>query len=84
MYYLLSLHTSARRIFWVSFLMFSVLNLVENLIHYNIGRDADRESLAIPVVHMPSGYDIARIVSIMVVFGVLQALGTCYFLGCDE
>jgi hypothetical protein len=40
--------------------MFATLNLVENLIHYNIGRDADRESLAIQVAHMPSGYDIAR------------------------
>ena len=83
MYYLLSRHTSTTRIFWVSFFMFSALNLVENLIHYNIGRDADRESLAIQVLHMPSGYDIARIVCIMVVFGILQAVGTCYFLGCE-
>ena len=40
--------------------MFAALNLVENLIRYNIGRDADRESLAIQGAHMPSGYDIAR------------------------
>jgi len=76
-----SMKLSENKIFWVSFFVFTVLNMVENVIHYNIGRDTHRDSMAI-LLHMPSGYDIARIVCIMTLFGILQAAGTCYFLGC--
>lgn len=69
------------KIFWVSFLVFAVLNTVENLIHYSIGRDENRNSLSI-AVQRPSSYDIFRIVGVMIVFAVMQAALTCYFLKC--
>lgn len=71
----------SQKVFWVSFLVFAVLNTVENLIHYSIGRDHDRNSLSIEV-QRPSGYDLTRIIGVMIVFGLLQAGLTCYFLRC--
>lgn len=69
------------RVFWVSFIVFAILNTVENMIHYSIGRDNDRSSLAIKV-QLPSMHDLARIVIVMVIFALLQAVLTCYFLRC--
>lgn len=68
-----------RSIFIVSFLVFLVLNLVENIYHYSIGRLSDQRSVAWV---MPTRLDWVRIVVVMVVFGLLQAFFTCWFVGC--
>ena len=69
------------KVFWVSFFVFATLNTVENIIHYSIGRDNNRDTLSIKF-KTPSVSDFIRIISVMAVFALLQAALTCYFLRC--
>ncbi len=66
------------RVFVVSFLVFIILNLIENIIHYSIGRMKDRASYAI-YVQKPSVHDFVKIVVIMLVFAFLQGFFTWLF-----
>ena len=75
-------------IFLFSFLVFIVLNLIENLIHYNIGKFHDASSgtanSGIAGIHFtnPSNTDWVRIIVIMVIFAILQGFFTTYFSVC--
>jgi len=60
-------------IFVISTLVFVVLNVIENLIHYNIGRHHDDLSLSFVA---PSQTDWLRIIAIMIVFAILQGIFT--------
>jgi len=65
-------------IFIISFSVFLVLNLVENLIHYSIGRMKERNSYSIEV-KIPSAHDMFKIIIIMLGFAILQGLLTWLF-----
>ena len=78
-------------IFVFSFLVFIVLNIIENVIHYNIGKYHDSRvngqgngSDTVAGFHFtnPSHTDWARIVVIMFIFAVLQGVFTSYFSVC--
>ena len=72
-------------IFAFSFIVFIVLNLVENIIHYNIGKFHDgKNGGGVAGFHftIPSEIDWVRIVIIMFIFAVLQGLFTTYFSVC--
>ena len=78
-------------IFAFSFIVFIVLNLIENVIHYNIGKyhnttkgevDANGKSVAGFHFTNPSETDWIRIVIIMFIFAVLQGFFTTYFSVC--
>jgi len=74
-------------IFIFSFLVFIVLNLIENVIHYNIGKfhegtGAGNDTIAGFHFTNPSNTDWVRIVVIMLTFAVLQGLFTSYFSVC--
>lgn len=78
-------------IFVFSFLVFIVLNVIENVIHYNIGKYHDASisrgnsnGKTIAGFHFtnPSGTDWVRIVIIMFIFAVLQGFFTSYFSVC--
>lgn len=61
----------------ISFIVFLCLNLVENLLHYNIGRyTTDTEKFI--VFSNPPNKDWGKIVIIMVIFGLLQGVLTYY------
>jgi hypothetical protein len=64
------------RIFIISMAVYIVINLVENMIHYNIGRNFQIEDVHDTKFITPSSVDITRIVSVMAVFAVLQGLFT--------
>lgn len=66
-------------LFIISFIVFVVLNTIENIIHYSIGRESNKEKL---VLQAPTKKDWNRIIIIMIIFAVLQALLTCLFNGC--
>ena len=77
-------------IFLFSFLVFIVLNVIENVIHYNIGKfhegngshsDGDTSVAGFHFTN-PSETDWMRIVLIMLVFAVLQGFFTSYFSVC--
>jgi hypothetical protein len=76
-------------IFAFSFLVFIVLNLIENVIHYNIGKyhegdhgNGNDRSIAGFHFTNPSETDWVRIVVIMFIFAVLQGVFTSYFSVC--
>jgi hypothetical protein len=70
-------------IFVFSFLVFIVLNIIENVIHYNIGKYHNTND-RIANFHFtnPSNKDWIRISVIMVIFAVLQGVFTSYFSVC--
>jgi hypothetical protein len=77
-------------IFAFSFIVFIVLNLIENVIHYNIGKyhnnnsevGANGNSVAGFHFTNPSETDWVRIIIIMFIFAVLQGFFTTYFSVC--
>ena len=71
--------SSTIHVFVFSFLTFIVLNVIENVIHYNIGKFHDSET-----IHFtnPSNKDWAQIIIIMIIFAVLQGIFTSYFNIC--
>ena len=62
-----------KHLFLISFSVYLILNVIENLIHYNIGKYSDQP------LHMdiPSSRDWINIVIVMITFAVLQGLFTC-------
>lgn len=68
--------TKKFHIFVVSFLVFVVLNVIENYVHYNIGRHRETESIQLSA---PSKKDWIRILLVMTVFAFLQG-GFTYLL----
>ena len=72
-------------IFVFSFLIFIVLNVIENVIHYNIGKYHDSTNGGgVAGLHFtnPSNTDWGRIIVIMLIFAVLQGVFTSYFSVC--
>lgn len=60
----------------ISFFVYLFLNLIENLIHYNIGKFSNKETK----IDLPSKKDWFKIVVVMCVFALLQGLITYYFV----
>jgi hypothetical protein len=84
-------------IFVFSFLVFIVLNVIENVIHYNIGKyhegnchgghnddgsNGTDHNVAGYHFTNPSNMDWVRIIVIMVIFAVLQGFFTSYLSVC--
>ncbi len=63
-------------IFMASFVAFIILNIIENYIHYNIGRNREKEEFI--KLSMPSTKDWIKIVTIMIVFAILQGVFTMF------
>jgi uncharacterized membrane protein YhaH (DUF805 family) len=62
-----------RQVFWASILAFTILNIVENFIHYSIGRENNRNTFTFHF-EKPSAHDVLKIVFIMCIFAVLQGM----------
>jgi hypothetical protein len=60
-------------IFIISVVVFIVLNLLENVIHYSIGRHHGDLVVSITA---PSPRDWTRIIGIMIIFAILQGVFT--------
>ena len=56
------------RLILASFFVYIVVNLVENLIHYNIGRFSDSETR----LELPTRKDWLKIAIVMVFFAAMQ------------
>lgn len=76
-------------VFTFSFFIFIVLNVIENVIHYNIGKfhNSKNENGNIDYLtgyHFtnPSTNDWIRIIVIMLVFAILQGFFTSYYSLC--
>lgn len=62
---------------FISMLVFSILNFIENLIHYNIGRSHSNDGFSF---YIPNYVDLKKIIFIMILFGLLQGLFTEFFI----
>jgi len=73
-------------VFTFSFLIFIVLNVIENVIHYNIGKfhGSGIQTNYLTGYHFtnPSRNDWIRIIVIMLVFAILQGVFTSYYSLC--
>jgi hypothetical protein len=70
------MHDIPKHIFIISALVYVVINLLENTIHYNIGRNFNIKNFHDIVYVPPSSLDFVRIVSVMAVFAILQGIFT--------
>ena len=59
----------------ISFFIYVFVNLLENLIHYNIGKFNNKETK----FDIPSKKDWIKIVLVMCIFALIQGLLTYYF-----
>jgi hypothetical protein len=64
----------------ISMIVFLFINTIENIIHFSIGRNIDNKNTANIKIEIPEVYDIIKIIFIMCVFSILQALFTYYGL----
>jgi len=62
-------------LFIISFIVFSILNIIENVIHYNIGKTSNKEF----EFSNPTRIDWKKIIVTMVIFALLQGFLTMYF-----
>jgi hypothetical protein len=60
----------------ISFFVYIIVNLVENLIHYNIGKFSNKETK----LDIPSKKDWIKILLVMCIFALIQGLLTYYFI----
>ena len=60
----------------ISFFVYIFVNLMENLIQYNIGKFSNKETK----FDLPSKKDWFKIVVVMCIFALLQGLLTYYFV----
>jgi hypothetical protein len=66
---------NAFHLFILSFIVFAVLNIIENVIHYNIGKTSNTDF----EFSNPTRNDWKKIIFTMVIFALLQAFLTMYF-----
>jgi len=62
----------------ISMVVFLILNIIENIIHFSIGRNIEDKNKTNIKIEIPEPYDILKITIIMIIFAILQALFT-YF-----
>lgn len=73
MYYLVTWKST--HLIIISFIVYIVVNLFENLIHYNIGKSSNQ----ITKLDLPTKSDWPKIILVMIVFALLQGILTVYF-----
>jgi hypothetical protein len=62
-------------LFIISFIVFAILNIIENVIHYNIGKTSNKEF----EFSNPTIIDWKKIIITMIIFALLQGFLTMYF-----
>jgi hypothetical protein len=60
----------------ISLIVFGILNIIENLIHYNIGRNSDSDKF---IFYNPPLSDWIHLIVVMFIFGILQGIITEHF-----
>ena len=60
--------------------VFLCLNIFENIIHFSIGRNIEEKNNSNISIKIPEYYDIIKILFIMLIFALLQAIFTYYFI----
>jgi hypothetical protein len=66
---------NAFHLFIISFIIFATINIIENVIHYNIGKTSNTEF----DFSNPTIIDWKKIIFTMIIFALLQGFLTMYF-----
>lgn len=69
-----------KHIIVVSFVVFMILNFIENTIHFSIGRNVENKDNVTFELKIPEFYDIIKIVIVMSIFGIFQGVFTYFGL----
>jgi len=64
----------------ISMLVYIVLNIIENIIHFNMGKYSDSEITYKKLFEVPTFKDFVEICFIIVVFSFLQGVLTNWFI----
>ncbi len=71
--------SSNYKLFLISSIVFILINSIENIIHFTIGRNVqDKNNLSISTFIKPTKYDITKIIIVMIIFAFLQGFFTNY------
>ena len=62
-------------LFIISFIVFVVVNIIENVMHYNIGKTSNKDF----EFSNPTLIDWKKIIITMIIFALLQGFLTMYF-----
>jgi hypothetical protein len=84
--------SGSHTIFAASVGVFLVLNIVENIVHYSIGRQSSVNPKDVSSVNqkdtrritLPTAYDFARIIVVMLLFAMLQGFFTWLLTSKNE
>jgi hypothetical protein len=60
----------------ISMLVFVTLNIIENYLHYNIGKNSDKSAFDLV---LPTSTDWVKIILVMIIFAYLQGFFTEFF-----
>ena len=71
-------NNNSNHIIIVSMVVFIVLNVIENIIHYNNGKNKDKNNI-ISYFNIPSFNDFIIIIIVMLLFAFLQGMLTDFF-----
>ena len=69
------INNKGKHLIFISFCVFIFINLIENIIHYNIGKYHDKNLK----MDLPSKKDWIKIIITMIIFAILQGFLTYYF-----
>ena len=61
-------HHHSLHILVISVIIFAVINIIENVIHYNIGKYSDKDIK----IDNPTKKDWLKIIIVMIIFAILQ------------
>jgi hypothetical protein len=74
--YIFNIKKASIHLIIVSFTVYIFVNIVENTIHYNIGKFSNQDEYHFDI---PTKKDWIRIIIIMIIFALLQGFLTYYF-----
>lgn len=60
-------------VFWAGFMSFFIVNFIENMLYYSMGRS---HKLQRPHIFLPNGRELFTMLIIMTLFALLQAIFT--------
>lgn len=66
-------HKLPKHVFLASFIAFIILNVIENIIHYNNGKFIESDTI---YFDLPSKKDFIKMIIVMFVFAFLQGIFT--------
>lgn len=77
MFHIFYLFKETPHLIVISSVVFIILNLLENIIHYNIGRSSSEGK---ETFQFPKKKEFIRIIIIMIIFSILQGVLTWFFV----